>query len=75
MKHLSRLVCTLSFVALGAAHAAEVSVAVAANQHKPIQQDAVTLSAGQENPAATALVAYLKGDKAKAIIRSFGYEL
>jgi len=48
---------------------------VPANLHKPIQQDAVTLSAGKDNPAATALMGYLKSDTAKTIIRSFGYEI
>jgi molybdate transport system substrate-binding protein len=46
---------------------------VPANLHKPIQQSAVTLNAGKDNPAATALTNYLKGEKAKSIIRSFGY--
>jgi molybdate transport system substrate-binding protein len=48
---------------------------VPANLHKPIQQDAVVLSGGKDNPAATALMAYLKGEKVRAIIRAFGYEL
>ena len=42
--------------------------------HKPILQDAVILAAGKDKQAANALMAYLKGDKARAIIRSFGYE-
>lgn len=48
---------------------------VPANLHAPIRQDALVLSLGKDNPAAIALVAYLKGDRARAIIRSFGYEL
>ena len=48
---------------------------VPASLHAPIRQDALTLARGRHNPAAKALLAYLKGDKAKAIIRSFGYEL
>ena len=48
---------------------------VPANLHKPIRQDAVLLSNGKDNPAAIALLAYLKTDKARAIIRSFGYEV
>ncbi len=48
---------------------------VPANLHKPIRQDAIVLTPGKDNPAATALMAYLKGDKAKSIILSFGYEL
>ena len=40
---------------------------------KPIKQDAVLLKAGEGNAAAIAFLEYLKGDKAKAIIASFGY--
>lgn len=43
--------------------------------YDPIRQDAVILARGRDKPAALALLNYLKGDKAKAIIRSFGYEL
>lgn len=39
----------------------------------PIRQDAVLLKPGAGNAAATAFLEYLKGDKAKAIIASFGY--
>jgi molybdate transport system substrate-binding protein len=46
---------------------------VPASLHAPIRQDAVLLSAGQDNAAAAALLAYLRNDKARAIIRSFGY--
>ena len=42
--------------------------------HSPIRQDAVALLASKDNPAATALLNFLKGDKARAIIQSFGYE-
>jgi molybdate transport system substrate-binding protein len=42
--------------------------------HKPIRQDAVLLRKGAENAAARAFFDYLKSDKARAIIRSFGYE-
>ena len=42
--------------------------------HTPIQQDAVMLVAGKNNPAAVALMAYLKSEKTKAMIQSFGYE-
>ncbi len=48
---------------------------VPANLYQPIQQDAVLLSKGKNKPAAFALLAYLKGDKARAIIKSYGYEL
>lgn len=48
---------------------------VPASLHQPIRQDAVMLNQGRDNAAATALLAYLRGDKARAVIRSFGYEL
>ncbi|RLJ65325.1 molybdate transport system substrate-binding protein [Sulfurisoma sediminicola] len=41
--------------------------------HAPIRQDAVVLTSGKDNPAAAALMNYLKGDKARAIIKSYGY--
>lgn len=48
---------------------------VPANLYSPIRQDAIVLKKGEGNPAAKALETYLKSDKAKAIIRSYGYEL
>lgn len=48
---------------------------VPAALHGPIRQDAVVLAKGRANPAARALADYLKSDKAKAIIQSFGYVL
>ncbi|MDO9359516.1 MAG: molybdate ABC transporter substrate-binding protein [Polaromonas sp.] len=42
--------------------------------HSPIRQDAVLLARGKDNKAAIALLAFLKTDKAKAVIRSFGYQ-
>ena len=47
---------------------------VPASMHAPIKQDAVLLSPGKDSPAAASLLKYLQGDKAKAVIRSFGYE-
>jgi molybdate transport system substrate-binding protein len=47
---------------------------VPASLHSPIRQDAVTLVRGKDNPAALALMKYLKTDKARAIIRAYGYE-
>lgn len=43
--------------------------------HDPIRQDALVLAKGAANPAARALAGYLRADKAKGIIRSFGYAL
>ena len=45
------------------------------NLYDPIRQDAVILAKGKDKPAAAALLAYLKGDKAQTVIKSFGYEL
>lgn len=47
---------------------------VPASLHSPITQDAALLNRGQSNPAAIALLAYLKTANAKAVITSFGYE-
>ncbi len=46
---------------------------VPAELHTPIRQDAVLLKNGQDNAAAVALMKYLKGDKARAIIKAYGY--
>ena len=48
---------------------------VPASLHTPIRQDAVVLANGKGNAAAEALMKYLKGDKAKAIIKGYGYDL
>jgi molybdate transport system substrate-binding protein len=48
---------------------------VPASLHQPIKQDAVILGKGKGKPAAEAWLQYLKGDKAKAVIKSFGYEI
>jgi molybdate transport system substrate-binding protein len=48
---------------------------VPASLHQPIRQDAVILEKGQGKPAAEAWLKYLKGEKAKAIIRSYGYDI
>ena len=48
---------------------------VPSNLYSPIRQDAVILAKGRDRPAAKALIDYLKSDKSKAIIHSFGYEL
>lgn len=43
--------------------------------HQPILQDAVILAKGMRNPAARALLDYLKAAKAKTVIRAYGYDL
>lgn len=48
---------------------------VPADLHGPIRQDAVLLKNGAENPAAPALMDYLKSAPAKAIIEKYGYGL
>ncbi|SDH14384.1 molybdate transport system substrate-binding protein [Pseudomonas benzenivorans] len=48
---------------------------VPAEYHAPIRQDALILAKGKDNPAAAALLDYLKGPKASALIRSYGYDL
>ena len=48
---------------------------VPAALHAPIRQDAVLLLPGRQRPAAQALMRYLRGERARTLIRSFGYEL
>lgn len=48
---------------------------VPANFYQPIQQSAVMLSGAKDQAAAKALLEFMKGREAAAIIRSFGYEL
>ncbi len=70
----------LGFVALSQVyrdgHLAEGSAwMVPGNLYSPIRQDAVLLTKGKDRPAAAALLQYLRGAKARAIITSYGYEL
>ncbi|MFC3609221.1 molybdate ABC transporter substrate-binding protein [Stutzerimonas tarimensis] len=86
----SNIVQTYQFIATGNAELGFVALSqvykdgaissgsawnVPAEMHDPIRQDAVVLKRGAENPAAAALADYLKGDRAQAIIRSYGYEI
>jgi molybdate transport system substrate-binding protein len=48
---------------------------VPSHLYNPIEQSAVLLSAAKDKAAAQALLDYLKGDKARAVISSFGYGL
>ncbi len=48
---------------------------VPSNLHEPIQQDVVLLAKGKENPAAKALMEFMGGPQATAIIVRYGYEL
>lgn len=75
------------FVATGAAEMGFVALSqvaeeqggsrwiVPARLHAPIDQQAILLKTGQDNPAAKAFLAFLKGPQAKAIIRRYGYEV
>jgi molybdate transport system substrate-binding protein len=48
---------------------------VPASLHEPIKQDAVILNKGKDNPVAKQFSDYLKGPKAAAVIKSYGYTL
>jgi molybdate transport system substrate-binding protein len=48
---------------------------VPAADHAPIKQQAILLYPGQNNPAARAFLAFLKGPQAVAVIRKYGYEV
>lgn len=48
---------------------------VPANLYQPIRQDTVILEKGKGKPATEALMKYLQGDQAKAVIKSYGYDL
>lgn len=48
---------------------------VPSNLYGEIRQDAVLLKAGADNPAAKALLDYLKSEPGKKLIRDFGYGL
>jgi molybdate transport system substrate-binding protein len=47
---------------------------VPANLHTALKQDAVLLLRGKDEAAATAFLAYLRSDAAKALVRGYGYE-
>ncbi|MDQ2820694.1 MAG: molybdate ABC transporter substrate-binding protein [Pseudomonadota bacterium] len=81
---------TYQFVASGAAQLGFVAMSqvyednklkagsawvVPSNLYSPIRQDAVVLSKGGNKPAVTAFIAYLKSEKARTVIRSYGYDL
>ncbi|MFZ3185962.1 MAG: molybdate ABC transporter substrate-binding protein [Pseudomonas sp.] len=81
---------TLQFVATGNAELGFVALSqvykdgkltrgsawiVPAALHEPIKQDALLLDKGKDNPAAKALLEYLQGPQAAAVINSYGYQL
>ncbi|MGB5831284.1 MAG: molybdate ABC transporter substrate-binding protein [Thiohalocapsa sp.] len=46
---------------------------VSADMHEPIHQDAVLLLRGDGKPAVSALLEFLQSEKAKVIVRDYGY--
>ena len=48
---------------------------VPVNLHEPIQQDVLLLAKGKDNPAAKALMEFMREAQATAIIKRYGYEL
>ncbi len=48
---------------------------VPANMHEPIVQQAALLTRGRDNPAAVALMAFLRSEPARAVIRQAGYAI
>lgn len=48
---------------------------VPAHLYPTIRQDAIQLTKAKDHVAASALIVYLRGDRARGIIRSFGYGL
>jgi molybdate transport system substrate-binding protein len=69
----------LGFVALGQVQPPDGSPVpgsmwlVPASLYTPIRQDAVVIAATQVNAAATAFVDYLASDKARVVIKAYGY--
>lgn len=68
----------IGFVALSQIYANDAITSgsawiVPSHLYKPIAQDAILLRKGSDNAAAKALMLYLKGDKARQIIKSYGY--
>ena len=47
---------------------------VPAKLHPPIQQDAILLVRGTDNPAAMSFMRFLRSDRARLLTRSYGYE-
>ena len=47
---------------------------VPANLYDALRQDAVLLTRARDKPAARAMLAFLKTEKARALVRAFGYE-
>jgi molybdate transport system substrate-binding protein len=67
----------VGFVALGQVSQTDAGSRwiVPQEHYEPINQDAVLLKTGENNPAAAAFLEFLKGDEASAIIEKYGYAL
>lgn len=67
----------IGFVALGQIAQSDAGSrwVVPQELYEPVRQDAVLLKKGSQNPAAIAFLDFLKGDKAAAIIKEYGYAL
>lgn len=67
----------VGFVALGQVSQTDAGSRwiVPQKHYEPINQDAVLLKTGENNPAAAAFLEFLKGDEASAIIEKYGYAL
>jgi molybdate transport system substrate-binding protein len=48
---------------------------VPSNLYPQIRQDAVLLTKGRDNPAGKELLAFLKTQETKKVIRSYGYDI
>jgi len=82
----SSIAQTFQFVQTGAAQVGFVALSqvinrqggscwiVPAKLHSPIDQQAVLLKTGANNPAAKAFMTFLKSPAARAIVRRYGYE-
>ena len=72
----------LGFIALSQVYADNASGSVKTgsgwvvpgNLHSPLLQDVILLTRAKAKPAAAQLMAFLKSEQARAVIRSFGYE-
>lgn len=64
----------LAQLALPGGRAGGSSWLVPQDLHAPLRQDAVLLRAGEHNPAARALLAFLQTEPARRVMRDFGYE-
>ncbi|MGC4098264.1 MAG: molybdate ABC transporter substrate-binding protein [Nitrospira sp.] len=48
---------------------------VPSNLHEPIRQDVILLTKGRDNPAAKALMEFIRNPQTRAVLERYGYEL